>query len=65
MQPPSTLFSMQIGMPQPNALKSIGYTDTALFLPIGKSDIYQHKSLGKLAKVFYPGDQKLPKLAAE
>ncbi len=25
------LFSMQIGMPQTKALKSIGYTDTVLF----------------------------------
>jgi hypothetical protein len=58
------LFSMQIGMPQANALKSIGYTDTVLFLTNGKPDIYQQKSLGKLATVFYPGDQKLPKLAA-
>ncbi len=55
---------MQIGMPQANALKSIGYTDTVLFLTNGKPDIYQQKSLGKLATVFYPGDQKLPKLAA-
>ncbi len=31
-------------MPQANALKSIGYMDTILFLTIGKSDIYQHKS---------------------
>jgi hypothetical protein len=45
---------MQIGMPQTNALKSIGYTDTVLFLTIGKPDIYQHKSLGKSATVFYP-----------
>jgi hypothetical protein len=59
------LFSMQIGMPQANALKSIGYTDTILFLTIGKPDIYQHKSVGKSATVFYPGDQKLPKLAAD
>jgi hypothetical protein len=56
---------MQIRMPQANALKSIGYTDTILFLTIGKPDIYQHKSVGKLATVFYPGDQKLPKLAAD
>jgi hypothetical protein len=59
------LFSMQCGMPQANALKYIGYTDTVLFLTIGKLDIYQHRSLGKLATVFYPGDQKLPKLAAD
>ncbi len=56
---------MQIGMPQVNALKSIGYTDTVLFLTIGKPDIYQHKSIDKAATVFYPGDQKLPKLAAD
>jgi hypothetical protein len=31
---------MQIGMPQANALKSTGYTDTILFLTIGKPDIY-------------------------
>jgi hypothetical protein len=37
------LFSMQIGMPQANALRSIGYMDTVLFLTIGKPDIYQHK----------------------
>jgi hypothetical protein len=40
----SYLFSMQIGMPQENALKSIGYTDIILFLTLGKPDIYQHKS---------------------
>jgi hypothetical protein len=39
-------------MPQANALKSIGYTDTVLFLTIDNPDIYQHKSLGKLAAVF-------------
>jgi hypothetical protein len=43
---------MQIGMPQANALKSIGYTDTILFLTIGKPEIYQHKSVGKSA-TFY------------
>jgi hypothetical protein len=47
---------MQFGMPQANALKSIRYTDTVLFLTILKLDIYQHKSLGKSATVFYPGD---------
>ncbi len=52
-------------MPQANALRSIGYTDTVLFLTIGKLDIYQHKSLGKSETVFYPCDQKLPKLAAD
>jgi hypothetical protein len=46
------LFSMQIGMPQANALKSIGYTDIILFLTIGKPDIYQHKSVGKSATFF-------------
>jgi hypothetical protein len=59
------LFSLQIGMPQANALNFIGYTDTVLFLTIGKPDIYHHRSLGKLATVFYPADQKLPKLAAD
>jgi hypothetical protein len=39
--------------------------DTILFLTIGKLDIYQHKSLGKSQTVFYPADQKLPKLAAD
>jgi hypothetical protein len=56
---------MQIGMPQAIALKSIGYTDAILFLTIGKPDIYKHKSVGKSATVFYPDDQKLPKLAAD
>jgi hypothetical protein len=61
------LFSMQIGMPQANALKSIGYTDTVLFLTTGKPDIYSisMKSIGKSATVFYLGDQKLPKLAVD
>ncbi len=56
---------MQIEMPQANALQCIGYTDTVLFLTIGKPDIYQHKMLVKSATVFYPGDPKLLKLAAE
>jgi hypothetical protein len=56
---------MQIGIPQVNALKSIGYTGTILLLTIGKSNIYQHKSVGKSATVFYLGDQKLPKFAAD
>jgi hypothetical protein len=47
---------MQIGMLQANALKSIDWTDTVLFLTIGKPDIYQHKSLGKSATVNYLGD---------
>jgi hypothetical protein len=51
------LFSIQIGMPQANVLKSVGYMDTILFPTVGKSDIYQHKSLGKSAKFFYPDDQ--------
>jgi hypothetical protein len=49
------LFSMQIRMPQANALKFIGYTDTLLFLTTGKLDIYQHKSLGKSETVFLSG----------
>jgi hypothetical protein len=52
-------------MPQANAWKSIGYIDPVLFLTTGKLDIYQHKSLGELATVFYLVDQKLPKLAAD
>jgi hypothetical protein len=48
------LFSLQIGMPQANPLYSIGYTDTVLFLTIGKPDIYHLKSLGKSATVLYP-----------
>jgi hypothetical protein len=51
------LFSLQIGVPQANALNSIGYTDTVLLLTIGKSDIHQFKSLCKSVPVFYPGDQ--------
>jgi hypothetical protein len=39
-------------MTQANALNSIGYTDTVLFLTIGKPDIYLLKSLGKSATVF-------------
>jgi hypothetical protein len=35
-----------------NALKSIGYTDTELFLSIGKLDGYQHESLGKWQQIF-------------
>jgi hypothetical protein len=49
------LFSMQFGMPQANALQSIGYTDTVLFLTVGKLDICQHKTLGKSGKVFLSG----------
>jgi hypothetical protein len=45
------LFSFLIGMPQANALNSIGYTDTVVFLTIGKPDIYLLKSLGKSATV--------------
>jgi hypothetical protein len=51
------LFSLQIGIQQANALNSIGYTDKVLFPTIGKPDIYQHKSLGKSATVFYPCHQ--------
>jgi hypothetical protein len=46
------LFPLQIGIPQANALNSIGYTDTVRFLTIGKPDIYLLKSLGKSATVF-------------
>jgi hypothetical protein len=56
---------MQIRIPQANALKSIGYTDTVLIVTIGKPYIYQHKSFGKSATIFYPGDLKLPKFAAD
>jgi hypothetical protein len=56
---------MQIRIPQANALKSIGYTDTVLIVTIGKPDIYQHKSLGKSVKIFYRGDKKLLKFAAD
>jgi hypothetical protein len=49
----SYLFSLQIGMPQANALNSKKYTDTVLFLTIGKPDIYQLKSLGKSATIFF------------
>jgi hypothetical protein len=46
------LFSLQIGIPQTNALNSIGYMDTVMFQTIGKPDIYLLKSLGKSATVF-------------
>jgi hypothetical protein len=45
------LFSLQIGMPQANALNSVGYTETVPFLTVGKPDIYLLKSLGKSATV--------------
>jgi hypothetical protein len=48
------LISLLIEMPVTNALKSVGYMDEVLFLPIGKSDIYQHKSLDKPATDFCP-----------
>jgi hypothetical protein len=41
------LFSLQIGMPQANALNSIGYMDTVLFLTIVKPDIYPLNGSGK------------------
>ncbi len=41
-----------------NALKSIEYKDTLLCLTIGKSDIYQHKRLGKSATDFYPSIER-------
>jgi hypothetical protein len=39
------LFSLQIVIPVPqaNAISSVGYTDTVLFLAIGKPDTYQLK----------------------
>jgi hypothetical protein len=46
------LFSVQIGQLLANALNSIEYMDTVLFLTIGKLDIYLHKSLGKSAADF-------------
>jgi hypothetical protein len=49
------LFSLQIGMPQANALNSIGYTYTVLFITIGMPDIYQLNSLGKPETVFLSG----------
>jgi hypothetical protein len=52
-------------MPQANAQLSKGYMDTVLFLTISKPDIYQYKSLGMSATVFYPNDQKLLKLVAD
>jgi hypothetical protein len=48
------LISLLIGMLVTNALKSVGYVDKVLFLPIGKSDIYQHNSLDKPATDFCP-----------
>ncbi len=48
---------MQIGLLLGKTLISIEYTDSVLFLTIGKPDIYHHKSLGKSATNFYPGDQ--------
>jgi hypothetical protein len=46
-----------MGQPLANALISIGYMDSVVFLTIGKPNIYHHKSLGKVATNFYPGDQ--------
>jgi hypothetical protein len=51
------LFSVQIGMPLANALNSLGYTETVLFLTFSKLDIYHHKFFGKFAADFYLGDQ--------
>jgi hypothetical protein len=39
-------------MPFASVIKSVGYTDTVLFITISKSDIHQHKSLGKSARDF-------------
>ncbi len=52
------LFSVKIEMPLENELKSLGYMETVLFLTIGKSVIYQLKSLGKSATDFYPKNRK-------
>ncbi len=35
-----------------NALKSVGYMDTVLFLTISKSDIYHHNCLGSRIQIF-------------
>jgi hypothetical protein len=51
------LFSLQIGMLE-NALNSIGYMDTILYLTIDKSDLYQHKSFDKSATNFYSNIRK-------
>jgi hypothetical protein len=48
------IFSVQIGMPLTNALKSIGHTDIVLFLTVGKSDIYQHKSYVSQQQILIP-----------
>jgi hypothetical protein len=45
-----------------NALKSIGYMDTVLFLTIGKPDIYQHKGTHQPATDFYLSIQKLERV---
>ncbi len=49
-------------MPPANALKSIGYTDTVLFLTIGKPDIYQHEGFGKSAAVFLSERPKITEI---
>jgi hypothetical protein len=48
-----------------NALNSIEYIDTVLFLTISKPDICHYKGLGKSASDFYPDDQQILKLAAD
>jgi hypothetical protein len=40
-------FSLQIEKPQANAVNSIGYMETVMFLTVGKPNIYQLKSSGK------------------
>jgi hypothetical protein len=37
-------------MPLANAQTSIAYTDTVLFLTIGKLDIYHHKSVATVSR---------------
>jgi hypothetical protein len=48
------LISLLMGILLTNALKSVGYMDKVLFLPIGTSEIYLHKSLDKPATDFCP-----------
>ena len=41
------LFTVQIGMPLSNELKSVGYTDTVLFPTIGNAVNVQSPDIGK------------------
>jgi hypothetical protein len=61
------LFSVQIGMPQANALKSIGYTDTVgtyCFLLL-VTQISISIKVNASQQQFLSGCPKLPKLAAD